>query len=79
METVTRREAAHLLLDDVPDDDLGAVLEFLAPRATNGAPPGDSSYPATVPAFSGRPATPEEFEEFMAQYGPYMQPPDSEG
>jgi hypothetical protein len=36
------------------------------------------SYPQAKPAFDGRPATPEEFEAFLAEYGPHMLPPDGE-
>jgi hypothetical protein len=38
----------------------------------------DASYPAVVPAFSGRPATAEEFAAFEAEYGPFL-PADGEG
>jgi hypothetical protein len=41
-------------------------------------PDTDASYPAVVPAFSGRPGTSEEFAAFKAEYGPFL-PPDGEG
>jgi hypothetical protein len=34
-------------------------------------------YPATVPKYGGRRATPEEFEAFVAKHG--ILPPDGEG
>ena len=34
-------------------------------------------YPATVPQYGGRPATPEEFEAFVAEHD--ILPPDGEG
>jgi len=37
------------------------------------------AYPAIIPAFSGRRMTPAEFDRFMAEHGPHMQPADGEG
>jgi hypothetical protein len=42
------------------------------------APDSKDTYPAVVPAFAGRSATPEEFAAFEAEYGPFL-PPDGEG
>jgi hypothetical protein len=36
------------------------------------------AYPASTPSFSGRRMTPEEFDAFIVEYGPTMQPPDGE-
>jgi hypothetical protein len=41
-------------------------------------PERNGVYPAVVPAFGGRRATPEEFAAFEAEYGPFL-PPDGEG
>lgn len=39
----------------------------------------DTSIAAIRRRLGTRAMTPEEFEEFMAEHGPHMQPPDGEG
>jgi hypothetical protein len=39
----------------------------------------DTSIAAIRRRQGSRPATPEEFETFMAEHGPHMLPPDGEG
>ncbi len=77
MKTVITREAVHALLDRYPDEELDAIAGFLASRrAADGT---DLSARGILERHGERPLTPEELEQFMAEYGPYMGPPDGEG
>jgi hypothetical protein len=77
MVVVTTRETVHALLDRYPDDELDALAEFLScRRSANGT---DLSAKGIRERDGSRPLTPEEFKQFMAEYGPHMGPPDDEG
>jgi hypothetical protein len=39
----------------------------------------DTSWKAILARGGGRELTPEEWENFLAEHGPHMQPPDGEG
>jgi hypothetical protein len=56
----------YVVKDERPDGELRLI------------PDSNAAYPAVVPAFSGRPATEEEFAAFEAEHGPFH-PPDGEG
>jgi hypothetical protein len=77
METVITREAVHALLDRYPDDELDAIAGFLASRRS--ADGTDLSARGIMERDGSRPLTPEELEQFMAEYGPFMGSPDGEG
>jgi hypothetical protein len=36
-------------------------------------------YPSVIPDRPGRPLTQHEFDQFLAEHGPHMLPPDGEG
>ena len=77
MELVTTRETVQTLLDRVPDDELDAIADFLAcRRAANGT---DLSAKGILARHGERRATEQEWQDFLAEHGPHMQPPDSEG
>ncbi len=77
MEAVTTREAVHALLDRYPDEELDAIAEFLSyRRAANGT---DLSAKAILARHGERRATEREWQDFLAEHGSHMQPPDGEG
>jgi hypothetical protein len=77
MEAVTTRETAHALLDRYPDEEFDDIVAFLAcRRAADGT---DLSAKGILARHGERPLTPQELEQFMAEYGPHMGPTDNEG
>ena len=76
MKLVTMRETARTLLDQVPDDELDAVVRFLACRGINGT---DISAKAILARGGGKELTPRQWEAFLAEHGPHMLTPDGEG
>ena len=76
MKLVTMRETAQTLLDQVPDDDLDAVVRFLACRGINGT---DISAEAIRKRGGSKRLTPQQWEAFLAEHGPHMLAPDGEG
>jgi len=76
MKLVTMRETAQTLLDQVPDDELDDIVRFLACRGISGT---DISAKAIITRGGGKELTPQQWEAFIAEYGPHMLPPDGEG
>lgn len=76
METMTKREAVHTLLDQVPEDELDDIVEFLACRGINGT---DLSATAIRERAGLLDPAPEQAAAFWREYGPLMGPPDGEG
>jgi hypothetical protein len=73
---MTKREIAELVLARVTTDELDAIIELLVARERN------SNDPRANPLRDRdgfRALTPREFDEFLVEYGPQMQPPDGEG
>ena len=72
METVTKRETVHALLDRYPDEALDEIAEFLScRRSANGT---DLSAKAILARHGERPLTAEEFERHFGDL-----PTDGEG
>jgi hypothetical protein len=76
MRLVTMRETAQTLLDQVPDDELDAVVKFLACRGINGT---DISAKAIRKRGGSRRLTKRQWKDFLAEHGPHMLTPDGEG
>jgi hypothetical protein len=76
MNAVMKRETVQALLDQIPDDQLEPIAQFLACRAADGT---DLRWQAILTRGGGRDLTPQEWEAFLAEHGPRMLPPDGEG
>ncbi len=64
------RAGEYVIEEERPDGRLVLVPEGAYPTVT---------WAAILKRSGGRELTPEEFEQFMAEHGPYMGPPDGEG
>jgi len=72
---MTKRELAEALLVGVPKDELDDILKLLVFRDRK---PGNLRPSITLDDGS-RTLTAQEFDEFLLEYGPEMQPCDGEG
>ncbi len=73
---MTKREIAESVLEHATTDELDAIIELLVSRER------DPNHPRANPVVrrdGSRSLTPREFDEFLVEYGPQMQPPDGEG
>jgi len=52
---MTTREKAQKLLDELPEDELGPIVEILASRGTSGANPEVADGPVTEPEIAPLP------------------------
>jgi hypothetical protein len=73
MKVVTTRERIDEVLDRLPESELEPLLEIIVSRVNNRSHDGED-YPTVVPAFTGRPATAEEFQRLLGDL-----PTDGEG
>jgi hypothetical protein len=72
---MTKRELAEALLIGVPKDELDDVMQLLVYRQRK-----PSNIRPSVPLRDGfRTLTAQEFDEFLLEHGPEMQPCDGEG
>jgi hypothetical protein len=72
---MTKRELAETLLTRVPKDELDDVMQLLVYRQRKPA-----NIRPSVPLRDGfRTLTAQEFDEFLLEHGPHMQPCDGEG
>jgi hypothetical protein len=72
---MTKRELAEALLVGVPEDELDDILELLVYRQRK---PGNLR-PRISLSDGSRTLTAQEFDEFLLEHGPEMQPCDGEG
>jgi hypothetical protein len=73
---MTKREIAESVLAQATANELDAIIELLVTRDR------DPNHPRANPVVrsdGSRALTPREFDEFLVEYGPQMQPPDGEG
>jgi hypothetical protein len=74
MKLVTTRERIDEVLDGLPESELEPLLEIIVSRVNNRSDDYGDTYPTVVPAFTGRPATAEEFQRLLGDL-----PTDGEG
>jgi hypothetical protein len=74
MKLVTTREQIDEMLDGLPESELEPLLEIIVSRVNTRSEDDGETYPTVVPAFTGRPATAEEFQRLLGDL-----PTDSEG
>jgi hypothetical protein len=72
---MTNRELAEALLIGVPKDELDDIINLLVYRQRKPA----NLRPSVTLDSGARTLTAQEFDEFLLEHGPFMQPCDGEG